>query len=349
MSTSKQLFSVFILIFLIELSSSCKLGPQPEVYNSDHFSVHELTDGVVALIHKRGGKAICNVGIINLGKETLVFDTFITPLVAKEILKVVDMLGYPAVKYVVNSHYHNDHIRGNQVFGDDVDIISTKLTADLIKEREPKQIELDKQYAPDEFAYYDSLLHNFKGDTSSRGFKKIMMWHPYYEAIIESFPLLKTKLPNLHVEENMEVKGTKHTIQLITKGAGHTPSDLILWMPYEKILFTGDLLFNQCHPYLGSGDPLALQSWLDFMSSLDPKTVIPGHGPICGTEVFNLLDIYLEDIIKLGYGLVVNQIDSKTFGEISLPERYKQWWFEDFFEYNLHFITGWHKSKNGNE
>jgi len=107
---------------------------------SEHFSVHKLADGVYALIHKMGGMAIGNSGMVDLGDKTVIFDTFLSPQAAQEIPALAKKLKLSPIKYVVNSHYHNDHIRGNQVFSGQVRIISTRKTAELIKKNEPWKI-----------------------------------------------------------------------------------------------------------------------------------------------------------------------------------------------------------------
>ncbi len=129
---------IFIIITLLIIFISCK--SERAIPTSDNFDVYELADGVYALIHKVGGKAISNVGIIDLGDTTIVFDTFLSPKVAEEIPKVVKQLNLSPIRYVVNSHWHNDHIRGNQVFADDIKIISTKRATELIEENAPPDL-----------------------------------------------------------------------------------------------------------------------------------------------------------------------------------------------------------------
>ena len=108
----KRIILIFIVIIV-----SCQR--KPEIPVSQNFNLVKLADGVYACIHQLGGKAICNAGIIDTGDGTIIFDTFLSPDAASEISDLVN---------VVNSHWHNDHIRGNQVFLKDVDIISTKRT-----------------------------------------------------------------------------------------------------------------------------------------------------------------------------------------------------------------------------
>jgi glyoxylase-like metal-dependent hydrolase (beta-lactamase superfamily II) len=77
---------------------------------SKHFQLQRLTDGVYAAVATERGHAICNAGIIDTGDRTIVFDTFISPDPAKDLLKAAKRLTPQNVIRVVNSHYHNDHI-----------------------------------------------------------------------------------------------------------------------------------------------------------------------------------------------------------------------------------------------
>ena len=119
--------SIYLLIIGLMLIYGCNNNKSLQA-DSANFKIVKLSDGVWACIHKFGGKAICNVGVIDNGNETIIFDSFLSPDAAQELLTAIENSDISPVKYVINSHYHNDHIRGNQVFGKDVKIISTKRT-----------------------------------------------------------------------------------------------------------------------------------------------------------------------------------------------------------------------------
>ncbi len=99
---------------------------------SIHFVLHTLAEDIFAAIAQDGGSAISNSGMIDLGGQILVFDTFLTPQAAMDLRQsAAEMLGQTP-KLVINSHYHNDHIWDNQVFAPDAQIISSARTRDLI-------------------------------------------------------------------------------------------------------------------------------------------------------------------------------------------------------------------------
>src|SRR6478672_10218109 len=114
-----------------------------------NFTIQQLAPGVWAAIQNdQFGRAICNAGIVDLGDKTVVFDPFMTPEAAKELRNVaVELTGRP-VSFVINSHYHNDHIRGNQEFIPIATIISTAWTRDQIAKSEPEEQEWEKRHAP---------------------------------------------------------------------------------------------------------------------------------------------------------------------------------------------------------
>jgi cyclase len=86
------------------------------VFRSQHFRLERLADGIYAAIHIDGGWAQSNAGIIDLGDRTLIFDTFINPEAATDLRAAAEELTGRSTVVVINSHSHNDHIWGNQIF-----------------------------------------------------------------------------------------------------------------------------------------------------------------------------------------------------------------------------------------
>ena len=112
---------------------------------SKHFQIERLADGVYAAIASEQGYASCNAGIIDIGDRTILFDTFLTPEAARDLLNATEQLTSNKITHIINSHEHNDHIRGNQVFGSDIDIISTVLTREAIARNEPERNQIGKR------------------------------------------------------------------------------------------------------------------------------------------------------------------------------------------------------------
>ena len=99
--------------------------------NSKHFRLQQLAEGVYAAIHMDGGTAISNAGIVDLGDHTLIYDTLMTPQAATDLRLAAETLTGRPIDMVINSHWHYDHIWGNQVFSPNTKIISTEETRRL--------------------------------------------------------------------------------------------------------------------------------------------------------------------------------------------------------------------------
>lgn len=331
-------------LILFSLLFACSPQNKAEYYSSN-FELIKLAEGVYSCIHKIGGKAICNVGIIDNGKETIIFDTFLSPKSAEEIPQIVAYYGLSPIKYVINSHFHNDHIRGNQVFPSEVNIISTTRTLELITENEPAQLEFETEFAIERFHHYDSLHKAFNGDTTSRKYLQIQMWRPYYETLSRSHVEVQTRLPTLTFENEKSLDGSTRKVQLISKGKGHTESDLILYLPEDKILFSGDLVFNNCHPYLGNGYPDEWKNWLNSILTMEINTVVPGHGKLGDKETVRQMVDYIGSVDKLAQSMIIDNIPLENVGDIEIPKSYSSWWFDRFFVPNLRFMYDLKNSK----
>jgi len=305
---------------------------------SKHFQIEPLAEGVYGAIASEQGHAICNAGIVDIGDRAIIFDTFISPRAAKDLLKAAKQLTSYKALFVVNSHCHNDHIRGNQVFSPDVDIISTTWTRKAITQNEPKEIQWEKENIPQGVIDAQSKLAAEKDSKRRRELAGLIV---YYRAIIESHLNLKTRLPNITFETpKLVVHGTRRTVELLSF-AGHTASDLVLYVPEEKIAFMSDLLFINIHPYLTDGFPERWKESLTMVEALGTQTVVPGHGPVGQTADLSAMTRYIQSLENI----VANMVKSgKPLEEVSLqpvPSPFETWWlfFDNFFVTNLDSFT----------
>ena len=325
------------LFMMLVMSTSCN-EKQPFEYSSPNFDLIEVTDGVYACIHKLGGKAICNTGIVDNGEETIIFDSFLSPGVAEELFIIVEGAGLSPVKYLVNSHSHNDHVRGNQVFSEDVDIISTKKTAEMIVVKNPHELAAERQYAALQVARYDSLLSVYSGDSTDVPFEQIQLWLPYFIELSDSSIEIKTRLPNVFIEEEKFLNGPQRKVQLLSRGHGHSPGDLVLYLPDDKIIFTGDLVFNDMHPFMGQADLEGWKNWLDFMGMLDIDIIIPGHGTIGDSDELDEMRNYIRTIENIAEDMIAKELTPADIASVEIPEEYKAWSHKSFFTSNLRFM-----------
>ncbi len=327
------------LLLLLLLETGCFKNSEKH-YPASNFTVTKLSEGVYACINKPGGKAISNSGIVDNGEATIIFDTFLSPDAAEELISLVQEMKLSPVKYVINSHFDNDHVRGNQSFQAEVKILSTKRTAELIAEEEPKAIAAEKIYAKKQFEYFDSLDRAFRGDTASSEYLTIKLMKPYFEELSLSHVKIRTRLPDTYVMNETILDGSKRKVTLIDKGKGHTESDLIMYLPDEKILFAGDLVFNKAHPYLGYGFTEDLKARLTELELMEPRIVVPGHGDPGGVETIRSTREYIEDMERIAEELINAGITPDVIDTIKVPEKYSDWIVANFFHLNLRYMLG---------
>ena len=253
----KKLSAISISLIIIAITS---FHPPK---SSKHFTIKQLAPGVWAAINNDNyGHAICNAGIVDLGDKTLIFDPFMNIDAAMDLKQVAKQLTHRDASIIINSHYHNDHIRGNQVFVP-AEIISTNWTRAKIAVSEPEEIAWEKENAPKLAELNRKKLLTAKGKEKD----ELPMWIGYYEAIVTNGPLNKTTLPTLTFKDSLWIHGSGKRVLLAEYKNGHSGSDVVMILPKEGIAFMGDLLFEKRHPYLADGVPASWVKILDVFYS----------------------------------------------------------------------------------
>jgi cyclase len=302
---------------------------------SKHFHLECLTSGVYAAIASEQGYAICNAGIIDIGDRTIVFDTFLTPEAGRDLLRASEQLTSNKITFVINSHEHNDHIRGNQVFGSDVDILSTASTREAIERNEPENIKSEKENIQKEIAAAQSKLEAEKDPKCRRelAFSICSM-----QGASKSYFELETRLPNITFENKLVLYGTKRTVELLPL-AGHTFSDAILYMPKEKIAFMGDLLFVNMHPYLPSGSPEQWKKSLVKVKALGVEVAVPGHGQVGKLSDLSMMLQYIQSLENIVVNMKKSGKSVEQASSEPIPSPFDSWLcLENFFVANLKFL-----------
>jgi cyclase len=319
----KFLFIASLLFITIKASAQT-----PE---SKHFTIQKLSDGVYAAIAKPGGYGICNAGIIDLGDFTLIFDPFMTPEAAQDLKKAAKELTGHDVKYVVNSHYHNDHIGGNQVFKG-ATIISTETTRELIESKQKESLADMKNTAP---VKLDELKKKNTSKMDQHGQEDYKMTTGYYEGIIKNVDSINPTSPDITFIDRLVIHGSKHRALLMSYGSGHTESDLFLFLPVEQIAFVGDILFVQCNPWMADGNPDKWSTYLNNLSGLSIKTMVPGHGPVGGASDVDALKAYFKNIDDVAESYSKKGKSPEEDASLTAPAPFDKWYLSDFYKANV--------------
>jgi len=313
--------------------------------DSKHFRLQQLAEGVYAAIHMDGGAAIGNAGIVDLGDRTLVYDAFISPQAAEDLKTAAEVLTGRPVDAVIDSHWHNDHIWGNQVFDANTDIVSTEETRRLI-------IATRGHGAYDEFmaaaeANLEATRAQLEAAEGEGQRRQLAMWVDYHRTVVELKPILQIRPPNLTFLQRLAFHGPDRTAELIDFAGGHTESDAVLFLPQERIAFMSDLLFIGHQPYLGGGDPDMLVHILGAVSDLAPTLLVPGHGPVGTGESLAVMKQYVQTLDDLARKMVEDGEAEESIDEMAVPEPFDDWLFGSFFPGNMHYLYQRHLRAQG--
>lgn len=295
-----------------------------ETFVSKHFHLEKINEGIYAAIAKEGGGAVANAGFVDLGDQTIVFDTFNTQQAAEDLKAIAEKMTNRPVTFVINSHWHGDHIRGNQVFKE-CHLISSQLTYEKMKEIHPSRISHQKDDIQGLKNYIASLKEQFRQTNETELANQINF---LYE-IERSLPTLELVLPQLIFKDEMIFHGKKRSAKLLTLGGGHSFCDSILYLPEDKVIFMGDLLFVECHPtFFDESNPEKWKHLLKQLAGMDVEIVIPGHGSI-GTkeDIYKVID-YINEIM-----IIAKEINETE--ETEVPHKYRNWSSKEVYQQNI--------------
>jgi glyoxylase-like metal-dependent hydrolase (beta-lactamase superfamily II) len=269
-----------------------------------------------------------------LGGLIVVFDTFLTPQAANDLKQFsLDMLGgVPDV--VVNSHYHNDHLWGNQAF-EGATIISSARTRGLMDTEGKAELDWYQAHSVEQLEVYRK---RFQDATDEEKRQSLLGMVGYYEGLVEAMPCLTVCKPGLFFENSMSLHGENRSTALIDFEGAHTASDTVLFLPADGILFMGDLLFVKSHPYLSEGDPQKLLAALDTLLRLEAECFVPGHGPVGKREDVHAMIDYVKFCIDAVDTCIKSNAGLDALLETPIPERFQGWQMPQMYPGNLKSI-----------
>ena len=236
--------------------------------------LHDLGSGSYAWLQPDGSWGYSNAGLVTDGDETLLVDTLFDLRLTREMLDAMAD-AVPAasqVDAVVNTHANGDHTFGNELVSGAV-IIASKACAEEMGELPPSVLaELARQGAAmgEAGAFFAEVMGQF-----------------HFEEVTLTLPTETFEGRHLRRVGDKDV-------HLIEVGPAHTKGDVIVHVPADGIVYTGDILFIEGHPIMWAG-PIA--NWIkacDTMIELAPDVVVPGHGPITGVDGVREVRDYLR-------------------------------------------------------
>ncbi len=294
---------------------------------SRHFLVRPIGRGVYAAIATPAGYGLCNATIVDLGGRTVVFDTMLTPAAGADLARAAERLTGRRPDWVVNSHWHGDHIWGNASFPDG-HIVSSRGVREQVVRRSRQQFRDDRR----EFRKVLRGPSPPGPGIPPNDREQALSW---FLAVVRLPRSHRIVPPELTFEGEMELTGSRRSVRLITYGGGHSPSDVFAFLPDERIVLAGDLVMVGLHPSVSDGWPDRWTRILGRVQRLRPDRVVPGHGPVGSGRSVAVAREYLgrlERIVRRAAR------EGATLGEIvrePIPDRYSDWGFSFMFPANL--------------
>ncbi|MFJ3881906.1 MBL fold metallo-hydrolase [Streptomyces sp. NPDC090077] len=216
--------------------------------------------GVYAYVQPDGGWCLNNAGWISDGGRTLLVDTAATERRALALREAVTASGAPLPRTVVNTHHHGDHTYGNAVFADGAVIVG-----------------------------HD----NARAEQLAAGHQLELIWPA------TDFGSIEITAPDLTYRDRLTLHVGGTEVQVLHPGTAHTTGDSVVWLPRQRVVFTGDLVFAGGTPFLAMGSLAGSLRALELLRSLDAETVVPGHGPLTDASAYDATERYLRYVAEL--------------------------------------------------
>lgn len=271
---------------------------------SDFFEIKKVSKSVYAAIGKPG--VLSNGAFIVTDEFVIVIDTHMRPSWARDLIKEIRKVSDKPVRYVINTHWHNDHTQGNWAyqiaFPGNVEFVSHHNTrSDILSKAIPslKQNVID---LPRRIRSLEDQLSSEKSpdgtDLTPSRKEQLERQADNLKAYLEELKNLEITLPNLSFEKSMSIHSGNTRIDLLYFGEGHTRGDIFIFLAEEKILISGDMLTGGV-PFMRDAIPTKWGPTLKEVSKLDFDIVIPGHGDVqYSKSQMNLVIRYLHDLVE---------------------------------------------------
>ena len=290
-----------------EVGAAARQGSEAKS-TATNFEFQKLADGIYAVVRKDlpGFMVDANDVLIINDNDVVVVDTNGAPAITREVLAELKKLTDKPVRYVINTHWHDDHIRCNDVYREafpGVEFIAHAAMRDYM----PGQGEINRRNflegAPRFLEDLKRAVANGKSLTGSDITPEERASHQsdirLVELVLSEGSKAPAILPTISVTERLTLHRGKRIIDILYLGSGHTAGDLVIHLPNEGILITGDLVV---WPVPLVGNPQSrIGDWastIEKLLALRPAIIVPGHGPVMREDSYLILLAELFTSVK---------------------------------------------------
>lgn len=273
------------------------------------FRVEKVTDHCFAAIARPVPRLNCNAAVVVTSEWILVVDTHSRPSAARALLARIrtEWPNVP-VRFVVNTHFHWDHVQGNSAYtealGSAVELISTDATLDLMRCEGRGRLRDTVESGDSELLE----LRRSAGVQSSDPRNLVGDRIEGLERYCRELRGASLQLPTRTFGESCVLRSRELAVHLLAPGRGHTAGDLVVHLPDEGVLVTGDLL-QGIVPCLTDAYPDEWISTLNALAGLQFSRVVPGHGAV---QNRGWLFSFVKDYLTIASQTVLNGLEQET-------------------------------------
>ncbi|MFE0043881.1 MBL fold metallo-hydrolase [Streptomyces albireticuli] len=219
----------------------------------------EVAEGVFAYVQPDGGWCLNNAALVVSRGQAALVDTAATEARARALRSAALGVCPAPPRVLVNTHFHGDHTFGNFVF--------------------PEALVVGHE--------------RIRGEMAAAGLHLTGLW-PDVE-----WGELTLTLPEVTYHDRLTLHVGDAAAELIHLGPAHTTNDTVVWLPDQRVLVTGDLVMSGVTPFCPMGSVAGTLDAVARLRALDARTVVTGHGPVAGPEVFDVTEDYLRWVQEL--------------------------------------------------
>lgn len=269
--------------------------PAGSTYTGKAFTFNEVAPGVFHAVGTGALAVGCNASVVVNDEDVLVVDTHLSPGAAWALREEIRTLTPKPIRQVINTHWHWDHAHGNQIFGPEVEIIGHEYTRRKLAGGESTKGRSWDQFIGGLPGRIDELTGRIAKTADAAERAKLETQRSTLQVQLEGTRALAVKPPTVTLADHLTLYRGSREIRLLFLGRGHTGGDVVVYLPKERAVITGDLLVEGTS-YIGDA---FIRDWLqtlDRLRAIDFDVVLPGHGQAFrGKAKIDHFQAYLRD------------------------------------------------------
>ena len=281
-------------MFVVAIAAQSR-QPAGTAHNGKAFKFNKVRESIYHAVGTGSLAVVGNSSFIVNDNDVIVVDDHVSPAAAWVLLEEIKEVTNKPVTTVINTHFHFDHAHGNQIFAPNVQIIGHEFTRRMLLSNSIG-MPLYQNYVTGLPGQIDGLKKRIASEADAAAKAKLQTQLQVAENNLASQKELKPTPPNVTLATQMTLYRGSREIQIRFLGRGHTAGDVVVLLPNEKVVMTGDFLTSGLSN-MSDSYPEEWVTSLDALKKLDFDAVLPGHGDAFTDKTkIDYFQAYLRDV-----------------------------------------------------